>query len=44
MTIGPDPLTSYPFEGLGYLDEKRVCFLKNIIKHPNIEVAEPPHE
>jgi virginiamycin A acetyltransferase len=32
---GPNPLTIYPLESY-----KRMCFLKNIIKHPQIEIGD----
>ena len=38
---GPDPSLKYPLEKLDlFVDTKRVCFIKNIIKNPNIEVGD----
>ncbi len=38
---GPNPDTVFPFEGSEHMvDHKRLAFLKNIVKHPNIEVGE----
>lgn len=42
MITGPDPLSLYPFEGVGHteIDYKRTVFLKNLVKRKNIVVGD----